>query len=209
MIRRSVFRAGMVLAALSAPTMAAAQQQPGPVPRAAPSTRASVEVLLDGRWIVGRWFPQSPAVAGPARIAVDYGQPHARGRTIAGEVVPYGQVWRAGANLATHLTTDVDLVLGGSLIVPRGLYTLFILPAEDGWQLIVNRQTGQWGTDRDPDHDLGRVPLRHRTLSPRLESFTMWLIPTFPQPEGEPPSGVLRMAWGEFELSTDWRVRWP
>ena len=77
-----------LLALLALPGLAEAQDAPPPVPRAAASTRATVEVLLDGRWIAGRWFAQAPSVAGPARIAVDYGQPHARGREIVGGVVP-------------------------------------------------------------------------------------------------------------------------
>ncbi|MEX2527873.1 MAG: DUF2911 domain-containing protein [Gemmatimonadota bacterium] len=186
-----------------------AQQQAPAIPQAAASTRASTEVLLNGRIIVGRWFPTSPALAGPGRIAIDYGQPHARGRTIAGGVVPYGEVWRAGANLATHLTTDVELELGGSLVLPRGTYTLFLNAREEGWELIVNRQTGQWGTDRDPAHDVGRIPLSLRTPHEPMESFTIWLIPNSPATEGQAPSGVLKMAWGEVELTTEWRVVWP
>lgn len=199
----------MLFALLAIPVGAEAQDAPPPVPRAAASTRATVEVLLDGRWIAGRWFAQAPSVAGPARIAVDYGQPHARGREIVGGVVPYGEVWRAGANLATHLTTDVDLVLGETLTLPRGHYTLFVLPGEAEWHLIVNRQVGQWGTDRDPAMDVGRVPLRVRGLGEVQESFSVWLVPLSPQPAGSPASGVLRMAWGEAEMSVDWRVHWP
>ena len=201
--------AAALAASVLLPAALQAQQQAPAIPQAAASTRASTEVLLNGRIIVGRWFPTSPALAGPGRIAIDYGQPHARGRTIAGGVVPYGEVWRAGANLATHLTTDVELELGGSLTLPRGTYTLFVDPGEDGWELIVNRQTGQWGTDHDPAHDVGRIPLRLRTPHEPEESFSIWLIPDAPAPEGQAPSGTLKMAWGEVELSADWRVVWP
>jgi hypothetical protein len=207
MSRRPLFL--LITTLLLFPEATEAQDAPPPVPRAAASTRATVEVLLDGRWIAGRWFAQAPSLAGPARIAVDYGQPHARGREIVGGVVPYGEVWRAGANLATHLTTDVDLVLGESLTLPRGRYTLFVLPAEGDWQLIVNRQVGQWGTDHEPGMDVGRVPLRVRHLAEPQESFSVWLVPLSPQPAGVPASGVLRMAWGEAEMAVDWRVSWP
>ncbi|MBI4420318.1 MAG: DUF2911 domain-containing protein, partial [Gemmatimonadetes bacterium] len=75
-----------------------AQPQRPPVPRAALSTRATVEVLLNGRLISGEWRTGPTAIAGPARIAIDYGQPHARGRSIVGGLVPWDSVWRTGAN---------------------------------------------------------------------------------------------------------------
>ncbi|HYR08943.1 MAG TPA: DUF2911 domain-containing protein, partial [Longimicrobium sp.] len=80
-----------------------------------------------------------------ARIYVDYGRPSMRGRPIMGALVPYGQVWRTGANEATTLVTDRALRVGGT-DVPAGTYTLYTLPGESAWQLIINRQTGQWGT---------------------------------------------------------------
>lgn len=185
----------------------------GPAPRApmpipAASAQASVELRLNGRQIAGRWFPTAAHLAGPGVIRLDYGQPHARGRTVMGSsLVPMDSVWRFGANLATHFTTDVDLELGGKHI-PRGVYTLFALPTNSGWTLIVNSRTGQWGTDYDAAHDVARVALRTRTLAEPLESFTAWLIPTI-QPQGEPPepaNGIMRFAWERVELSVDWRV---
>jgi hypothetical protein len=192
----------------------AAQEGPPPrppAPAAAASSSASVEVRLSGRVIAGRWFPTAAPLAGPAVIRIEYGQPHARGRSVmGGALVPMDSVWRFGANLATHLTTDVDLDLGGTP-VPRGTYTLFALPSATGWQLIVNRQTGQWGTDYDAGRDLGRVALQQRVLTDPLESFTVWLIPNLSVP-GQPPepaSGVLRFAWERLELSVPWRVVLP
>ena len=181
------------------------------VPQSAASSQASAEVRLNGRVIGGRWFPAATPLAGPAVIRVDYGQPHARGRTVMGSaLVPMDTVWRFGANLATHLTTDVDIELGG-LRVPRGTYTLFALPSESGWQLIVNRQTGQWGTDHDPTQDLGRVRMDRTTLNDLVESFTVWIIPSVSAP-GEPPrpaSGVMRFAWERTAVSVNWRVIGP
>src|SRR5438067_4986166 len=144
-------------------------QRPAPVPRAAPSTRATVAVLIDRRWVEGGWGNES-AVAGPARIEIDWGQPHLRGRSVIGMpgVVPWDSVWRTGANMSTQLTAETDLTIGKTFI-PRGVYTLFSLPTRTGWKLIVSRQVLQWGTDYDPAQDLARIDLRQRTLSEPLE----------------------------------------
>jgi hypothetical protein len=147
----------------------------------------------------------------PVRIMIDYGQPHARGRTIVGNVVPMDAVWRTGANEATSLVTDADLTIGG-IAVPKGSYTLYTLPSRTGWKLIINKNTGQWGTDYLPEHDLARVDMRARQLREPLDSFSIWLVPEVERNaqggiSGGLPRGVLRLAWGDVELSTDWSVR--
>ena len=106
------------------------------------------------------------------KITIDYSAPSKRGRTIMGELVPYGKVWRTGANAATTLTTDADLMIG-SLHVPAGKYTLFTIPGEKEWVLLVNKQTGQWGTEYDPAQDLGRVKLTVAPLKDPVETFTI------------------------------------
>jgi hypothetical protein len=177
------------------------------VPRAAASTRATVEVLINQRQIDGSWVGTG-ASAGPARIIIDYSQPHLRGRNVIGMpgVVPWDSVWRAGANMATQLTAEVDMTIGNTFI-PRGFYTLFALPSRNGWKLIVSKQVLLWGTDYDPSHDLGRIDLRSRTLAEPVESLTFWLVPAIePQGSSTLPHGTLRFAWGNVELSADWRV---
>jgi hypothetical protein len=141
-------------------------------------------------------------------MILDYGQPHARGRTIFGGLVPYGGVWRLGANLATHLTLDLNVRIG-DLDIPPGMYSVYLLPREDGAELIINRQTRQWGTEYDPSLDLGRIRLLRRALPETAQSLSMALEPVFPQAEGELPSGTLQIAWGEVEFSADWQVIWP
>jgi Protein of unknown function (DUF2911) len=79
-------------------------------------------------------------------VTIHYSRPSMRGRKIFGRLVPYDRVWRTGANAATSLQTDVDLTIGGAN-VPAGSYTLYTLPGANGWQLIINKQTGQWGTE--------------------------------------------------------------
>jgi hypothetical protein len=113
---------------------------------------------------------------GNDRIFVDYGRPSMRGRAIMGGLVPYGQVWRTGANAATTLVTPRDLRIGDTR-VPAGTYTLYTLPGESGWQLIINRQTGQWGTEYDQAQDLARIPMQVERLPQPVEQFTIDLAP--------------------------------
>jgi len=190
------------------PGAAPAQQAPR-IPRAAASTRASVQVLVDSRYDAkeGGWFA-ALNLAGPAKISIDYGQPHLRGRNVIGMpgVVPWDSAWRTGANMATELSTEVDLTIG-STFIPRGVYTLFSLPTRTGWKLIVSKEVLQWGTDYDPSKDFARIDLRQRTLTDPIESLTFWLIPAIEGPTSKTfPHGVLKFAWGNTELSTDWRV---
>ena len=204
---RSVLSIVMVFLLLAG-CLVAQDASPGPV--VAPSGRVTTSVAFDGRLLNGAtgWFNRSTSHSGPSHITIDHGQPHARGRTIFGGLVPFGQVWRLGANWATSLTTDVNVRIG-DLQVPRGVYTLFLLPREDTADLIVNRQTRQWGTDYDQTLDLGRTELSHRSLSETVQSLTVTLEPVASQGSGELPSGTLRIAWGNTEFATQWRVIWP
>ena len=194
----------------AAPQPAAPAAQPAPrIPRAAASTRASVQVLIDSRFDAkeGGWFG-ALNLAGPARITIDYGQPHLRGRNVIGMpgVVPWDTVWRTGANMSTELATEVDLTIGNTF-VPRGVYTLFSLPTRNGWKLVISKEVNQWGTDYDASKDFARIDLRQRTLAEPVESLTFWLVPAIENPPSKTfPHGVLRFAWGTTELSTDWRV---
>ena len=192
----------------AAPPTQPAQQAPR-IPRATASTRASVALLVDSRYdpAEGGWFG-ALNLAGPARIVIDYGQPHLRGRNVIGMpgVVPWDSIWRTGANMSTQLNTEVDITIGNTFI-PRGVYTLFSLPTRTGWKLVVSREVNQWGTNYDPSKDLARIDLRQRTLAEPIESLTFWLIPAIEAPTSKTfPHGVLKFAWGTTELSTDWRV---
>ena len=103
------------------------------------------------------------------KITVDYGAPSVRGRKImGGQPVPYDKVWRTGANEATGFVTDTDLMIGNTK-VPAGKYTLYSLPTENAWQLIVNKQTGQWGTVYNQDQDLARIPMKLEKTSAPVE----------------------------------------
>jgi membrane dipeptidase len=127
---------------------------------------------------------------GSAGITIDYGVPGKRGREIFGALVPWNQVWRLGANRATHLTTDRDLVIGDAR-VPAGSYTLFAIPGPDAWTLIINRQTDITGTAHDSAHDLARTAMVVRTLPDEVEDFTIVVD----------PEGFLRFRWDRTEAS--------
>ena len=139
-------------------------------------------------------------VVGDARVVVDYGRPSKRRRKeIFGALVPYGVIWRTGANEATHLRTDRDLMIG-TLRVPRGTYTLWTIPEREQWTLIVNRQTRQWGTEYDATQDLGRVTMEVTPLEEPLEQFTIAIGPV------NNGSAVLRMSWDTTQASIPVRV---
>lgn len=108
------------------------------------------------------------ATIGAAQIWIDYGRPAKRGREIWGKLVPYDTTWRLGANAATQFRTDKDLDMGG-VSVPAGTYTLWLYPTADKAWLIVNSQTGQWGTAYDASKDVVRVPLEKHTSLPSSE----------------------------------------
>jgi hypothetical protein len=143
-----------------------------------------------------------------ATITVDYGRPSMRGRKIMGELVPFGKVWRTGADEATTLTTDRDIRLG-DLDVPAGKYTLYTIPGEQQWQVIVSRQTGQWGTQYDPKQDLGRTTAKVTKRDTPVEQFTISVDQGRSTAAGAPQmaGGVLRMAWETTEVSVPISVK--
>jgi hypothetical protein len=131
------------------------------------------------------------ATIGAATFSVDYSRPLARGRRLLGNVISYDRVWRTGANAATQFTTSAPIRLAG-LPVPAGTYTLWTVPHVTGVELIVNRQTGQWGTAYGRAHDLGRVAMRSDSVATPVEKFTIAIEPS----DGR--QGTLTMAWGTF-----------
>lgn len=120
---------------------------------------------------------ETAASIGGKAVAIKYSSPSVKGRKIFGGLVPYGQVWRAGANAATSLHTETDLMIG-NLSVPKGDYTLYVLPTEKDWMLIVNKQTGQWGTEYSEGSDLGRAKMTLKAAPGLVESFKISLTAT-------------------------------
>jgi hypothetical protein len=149
--------------------------------------------------------PLSPPATAKATVAgkeisVDYSAPSKRNRVIFGDLVPYGKVWRTGANAATTLHTTADLTIG-DLNVPAGNYTLYTIPGEKEWTLIVNKQLGQWGTEYDEKQDLGRVKLHVAPTRSSVETFVIGIEPA----KGN--NGVLTFTWDNIEASTRFAVK--
>ena len=139
------------------------------------------------------------ATVGDAHVQIDYGRPMRRGRTIFGNVVPWDTVWRTGANQATQLMTDKDLVIGGTT-VPAGTYSLFTIPSPKGWQLIVNKQHGQWGTDYDSKQDLARISMTVRRMTPAVEQLRISI-------RDNRRASQLAVAWEETEALVEVKAR--
>ena len=123
----------------------------------------------------------SPAAQAPCKfsdgktITVNYSSPRAKGRKVFGELVPYGEVWRTGANEATTFVTDANLTVGGK-DVPAGNYTIFTVPNPDKWMLIINKKTGEWGIPYKYEADeLGRVDMTVSQTMSGVEDFTIAL----------------------------------
>ena len=139
------------------------------------------------------------AMINGAKVLIDYGRPSMRGRTIFGQVVPWDVVWRTGANAATQLVTDKDLIFG-TTVVPAGTHTLFSLPSQSGWKLIINNQHGQWGTDYDQSKDLARLPLEVKSLADPVEQFTFDITT-------EGAGGTIHLKWEKTEASIPFTVK--
>jgi hypothetical protein len=134
-------------------------------------------------------------------IKIDYSSPRAKGRKIFGEasekaLVPYGQIWRSGANDATTFVTDTNLNVGGKA-VPAGSYTIFTVPKADAWSLVISKKTGEWGTDYPGEkEDLVRAPMTVSKTSAPVENFTI----AFDQAGSK---CTLRMEWENTRASVE------
>jgi hypothetical protein len=142
------------------------------------------------------------AFADGKTITVDYSSPRAKGRKIFGELVPYGQVWRAGANEATTFVTNTTVTVGGKT-VPAGAYTLFVIPNPDKWTLIICKTTKNakggplWGTDYPGEgQDLARTDMKVSALPAAVENFTIAV-------DKVGNGGSLRMDWETTRASLE------
>jgi hypothetical protein len=134
------------------------------------------------------------------KVTVTYGRPSMKGRKIMGGLVPFGQVWRTGADEATVLKTDADLTIG-NLAVPKGSYAIFTLPSESGWKLIVNKVSDQWGAfNYDQKQDLGQVDMKVGKTSAPVEQFTITLAQA-------DKGGAMKLEWENTSASIDFQVK--
>ena len=134
------------------------------------------------------------------KITVDYSRPKIHDpktgqlRKVGVEVAPYGKVWRTGANEATTFVTTADLMVG-DLHVPAGNYTLYTIPGESEWTIIINKQTGQWGTEYDEKQDLGRTKVKSEKTSAPVEQFTISFDKT------NEKATAMNLAWENTKVS--------
>src|SRR2546423_1784181 len=133
-------------------------------------------------------------------VTIVYGRPYTKDpktgapRKIWGELVPFSKVWRTGADEATLLTTKQPLDIGGTT-VPTGSYSLYTLPEASGAKLIVNKQTGQWGTKDDEKQDLARIDMKKETVGTSVDQFTITIEKN---PAG---GGTLKLSWENTQYS--------
>ena len=146
------------------------------------------------------------ATVGDAKITIVYGRPYTKDpksgekRKIWGGLVPYGQVWRMGADEATLFTTDKEVSIGGT--AGRARHLLFISPARGRRRakLIVNKQTGQWGTKYDQSQDLARIGLIQQKLDKPADQFLITV-------EKTAADGVLKLMWDDTQYSATIAVK--
>jgi len=187
-ISRSLRRSASALAAVSLFALSATAQggmNMGAQPKAPASPRDSVSATIDG-----------------AAINVNYGRPSKRGRALFNGLgdMKWGMVWRTGANEATHFTTSKPLAFG-AVSVPAGTYTLFTKLEESGkWELIVNKQTKQWGTAYDAKQDLVRIPMTVTSTNPVVEKMEIMV-----KPAGK--GGELIVAWDTYKAVAPFVVK--
>ena len=133
-------------------------------------------------------------------VSISYSRPSMRGRVIMGDLIPWGRVWRTGAKQATHLRTTFDMVLGG-MPVPRGTYTVWTIPGKKGWTMILNKQTGQWGTQYDERQDLARFPVAMRHIAAQVDTFSISIE------RGKGVSGSIVLRWENTRISVPFERR--
>ena len=133
------------------------------------------------------------------KVSIEYGRPSLKGRDMLSQA-PVGTVWRTGADQSTTFTTEADLVFG-STTIPKGSYSLFTKrTGEDGWSLVFNKQTGQWGTEHDAGQDLATAPLKWVKADAGPDQFTIELT-------SSGNKGEVRMLWGMNVLTAAFEAK--
>ncbi|WP_396216805.1 DUF2911 domain-containing protein [Gemmatimonas sp.] len=190
-ISRSLLRGATAFAAVSLLSVSAAAQgsmggmQMGGAQKAPASPRDSLKTTVAG-----------------SEISVNYGRPSKRGRVLFNGLgdMKWGMVWRTGANEATHFTTSKALDFGGKL-VPAGTYTLWTKIEENGkWELIINKQTKQWGTAYDAKQDLVRIPMTVTSNNAVVEKMEIQV-----KPAGK--GGEIAIMWDTYKAVAGFVVK--
>jgi Protein of unknown function (DUF2911) len=160
------------------------------------------EALEAAKGSVSQLSPRDTVRAkiGDVSITVDYSRPLARGRVLLGNVIPYDRVWRTGANAATQFTTSAPIRLAG-IQLAAGTYTLWTIPHQNGVDLIINGQAGQWGTQYDRSRDVGTARMQSATVTTPVDQFTISVAAQNPR------HGTLSMEWGSFRWTAPIELR--
>jgi Protein of unknown function (DUF2911) len=133
------------------------------------------------------------------QISIEYYAPSMHGRKVMGGLVPFGEVWCTGANWATKITTEADLEMG-NLKLPKGSYSIWTIPDEKEWTLVINKQTGQFHLDYDSSRDFGRTKMNVKMLAAPVETFKIDL-----RSDGG-NKGTLALVWETTEASIPFTV---
>jgi hypothetical protein len=171
------------------------------------SVPAGCAIALVLSFAGGQAFGQrytSPPASASVRIAgkqisVDYYAPSMHGRRIMGELVPFGQVWCPGANVATGFTTQADLQIG-NLKLPKGTWSIWAIPGDKEWTLVINKQSGQHHLDYNAAEDFGRAKMIVKTLPMPVETFRIELTSSGGN------KGNLALIWETTEASIPFTV---
>ena len=143
----------------------------------------------------------SMAMIGGAHVHIDYSSPGVRGRTIFGELIPYNELWRAGANDATWIETNKDLEVGGQSL-PEGKYGIFVIPNKDKWTVIFNTRWEQHGTDKyNEKEDVFRVDVIPATLENLQEHLEYKVI------KSDEQSGIISLAWEKTKVEILFKIK--
>ena len=138
---------------------------------------------------------------GAGNVEIHYSKPSKRGRVIFGGIVPWDQVWRTGANAATSILIENKTMQIGDTKIPPGKYTLWTLPSKTGWQLIFNKQTGQWGTIYDEKQDLVRIPVKTESVAVPVETFAIDVVRA-----KQPGEATLTLTWDRTRIVVPFRM---
>lgn len=130
---------------------------------------------------------------GESPAFISYGRPSRRGRIVFGGLVPWNKVWRTGANAATHIFFSSPVEIHG-VPIPAGKYSLWTLPDRKQWRLIINKQTGQWGTNYNEEHDLARLEVANESIAVPVETFTIAAQPK------DATTTVLTLTWDRTRI---------
>ena len=154
-------------------------------------------VVTHARWQRPRVSPRDTvkATIDNSNITIEYGRPYKRGRVIWGSLVPWNHWWMPGADESSTITTDATIVFANSLTMPAGTHTIYTLPGDEEFKLIISKEVGTFHTQYHPDQDLGRVNMTLKKIADPAEQLTFAVEPR------EGGGGVFKLIWDDREYS--------